>query len=541
LTGERETRALRKFSDKVNACVIGSGAGGGVVAKKLADAGLTVVVIEAGKRFDPLRDYTSARADWELAGKESVKKDFSVPALHNVELTNPNSVRPVEVNGVGGGTLFYLAYAVRMRPDDFKVHSLDGVAMDWPITYEDLVPYYRKVELELGVSGLAGDPWTPQVEPYPNPAFENSYANKIMKRGFDKLGLRLWPTPMARLSRPFDDRPMCNQCGNCDHGCITGAKSGTDVTFLRKAEASGRVEIRPQAVATQIRLDASGKAKGVLYFDRFGTEQEQLADVVVVSAGSIQSPRLLLNSKSNLFPDGLSNSSGLVGKYFAQHITVRSAACFADRIDSFRGFFGGATSQDLSSTAPKNNFVRGWCHELHSGISKPAEMALLTSAWGDDLKRHMRKYFGHIAGVTTVGEQLTDEKNCVELHPERKDSYGMPIARVSLHLTSNDAEMIKAMKKNIYDIYAAAGAAEILKLEHRTGASPHNYGTCRMGRDPKQSVVNNFCQSHDVSNLFVIDASCFVSVGTANPALTIQAIATRASEYIAKQGKNGNI
>ena len=322
---------------------------------------------------------------------------------------------------------------------------------------------------------------------------------------------------------------------------MSKAKSSVDVTYIPKAEATGKVIVRPECIATRIRVDAKGKAKSVIYFDKNGVEHEQKARIIIVSAGTIQSPRLLLNSKSKIFPDGLANGSGLVGKFFTQHLPVTSAAVFPDRIDSFRGFFGGATSQDLAKTAPTNSFVRGWCHELHSGIKGPLKMALFSRTWGRQLKDYMRKYFGDVAGITTVGEQLPDERNCVELDPEVKDNYGMPVPRITFEPRKNDRLMLEAMKKNIKEIYDAAGATEILYTSYRPGTASHIVETCRMGNDSKTSVLNSFCQSYDVPNLFVIDGSCFVTIGTANPSLTIQAIAVRASEYIIEQGKRGNL
>ena len=531
---------MSKFSKKVDACIIGSGAGGGVVAKELGEQGINVMVLEAGRRFDPLRDYTSARPDWEVAISENWDQ-FIVPALYKVTFGNSFISRPTEAHGVGGGTLRYIAYAIRMVPDDFQIYTVDGTGMDWPLTYEDLAPYYRKVELELGVSGKAGDPWTPLIEPYPNPPFEFSYANKIMKRGCDKLGIRLWPTPMARLSRPFDKRPMCVQCGNCSNGCMSTAKSSVDVTYIPKAEATGKVIVRPDCIVTRIRVDGDGKAKSVIYFDKNGVEHEQKAGVIIVSAGTIQSPRLLLNSKSKLFPDGLANGSGVVGKYFMQHLTVNSAAIFCDRIDSFRGFFGGATSQDFAGTDKTNSFVRGWCHELHSGIQGPLKAARYSRTWGRQLKDYMRKNFGHVAGITTAGEQIPDKRNCIELDLEVKDDYGMPVPRITFEPRKNDRLMLAAMEKNIRELYDAAGAEEILYIRYRPGLSAHNVGTCRMCNDYKTSVLNSFCQSHEIPNLFVIDGSCLVTMGTANPSLTIQAIAVRASKYISEQSKKGNL
>jgi choline dehydrogenase-like flavoprotein len=530
---------MKKSSPRADVCIIGSGAGGGVVAKELAEKGINVVVLEAGRRYDPLRDYTSARSDWATADWGSDK--FKVAALNKVTLGIKGTHRPIEVYGVGGGTLRYFAYALRMRPDDFHIYSSDGVGVDWPITYKDLVPYYRKVELELGVSGEAGDPWTPNVEPYLNPPFPYSYANKIIKRGCDRLGIKLWPTPMARLSRPFDGRPMCVQCGHCDGGCMSGAKSSIDVTYISKAEATGKMVLRPECIATRIGISPQGKAKSVLYFDKNGIEHEQEADVIVVSAGIIQSPRLLLNSTSKLFPDGLANSNGLVGKYFMQHFNIRADAIFPDRIDSYRGFFGGASSQDFAKSSSTNSFSRGWNTALISGIRAPIELALTSSAWGTQLKDYMRNNFGHSAGIHMNAEQIPDKRNYMELDPEMRDDYGMPVPRINFSLQENDKLMLKAMKKKLKEILSASGALKINYGEIKPGSSAHNFGGCRMGNDSNRAVLNSFCQSHEVPNLFVVDSSCFVTTGTANPTLTIHAIAVRSSEYIAAQGKKRNL
>lgn len=524
---------------KTEACIIGSGAAGGVVAKELGERGASVVVLEAGRRFDPLKDYSgTASNDWEREGDYG---KFRLPAMGTYVNAGQYPLWINQACGVGGTTLIYLAYHPRMLPDDFRIYSLDGVGADWPITYEDLAPYYRKVELELAVSGQAGDPWSPPMEPYPNPPFEYSYANKVLKRGFDKLGIRLWPSPRAILSRPYDGRPACVGAGTCHLGCLTGAKSSVDVTYIPKAEATGRVEVRPESVAIRIEVDARGKAKSVIYVDKDGVEHEQEAEVVIVSAGSVQSPRLLLTSKSSPFPDGLANSSGLVGKYFMEHLGLFSSALFPERIDSFRGIPGGAYSKDFVETSPRNAFVRGWKLELSGGFTGPAHMADFIPGWGARHKDQMRRYFGHVAEIGAGGEQLPDERNRVELDPEVVDDYGVPVPRITLEPRENDRLMLAAMEKHVRELYEAAGAVEILQMQYMPGGTSHLMGTCRMGNDPATSVLNSFCQSHDVPNLFVVDGSCLVSGGTANPAHTIMAIAIRAAEYIAEEGRKGNL
>lgn len=527
-------------SKKVQACIIGSGAAGAVVAQELGEKGITVVVLEAGRRFNPLQDFKIITTfnDWEMASEEHRKK-FELPQMDAVTLGSKNIGRPTEAFGVGGSTLRYLGEYLRFLPDDFRIQTLDSVGSDWPITYEDLAPYYRKVELELGVSGKSGDPWFPDIKEYINPPFDFAYHSKILERSFNRLGMRLWPFPMARLSRPFDGRPACVHCGLCDYGCMFKARSSADVTYIPKAEATGKVEIRPECVATRIKVNSEGKVKSVIYTDKNGLEHEQEADIIIVSAGAIQSPRLLLNSKSSLYPEGLANSSGLVGKYYMTHTHCYTSGLLPDRVESFRGH-GEAISLDCASTDKRNPFVRGFDIKPKSYLKGPARTAVDTPGWGLQHKNYMRQNFGHIVAITALGEQLPDKRNCVELDPKVVDHYGMPVPRITLEFYENDKLIFKAMKRKSQEIFDAAKATDIQVLKRINFAPTHNMGTCRMGNDPKTSVVNSFCQSHDIKNLFVIDASCFVSGSASNPVLTIQAIAKRSAEYIIQKGKKGN-
>jgi len=318
------------------------------------------------------------------------------------------------------------------------------------------------------------------------------------------------------------------------------AKSSADVTYIAQAESTGYVEIRPESVAIRIKVNSEGKAKSVIYIDRNGLEHEQEAEIIIVSTGAIQSPRLLLNSKSSLFPEGLANSSGLVGKYYMMHPYVKATAIISDRIDSFRGH-GEAVSLDYVRTDKANSFVRGFQIKPKSHLIGPAGTAIDKPGWGLQHKEFMRKNFGHIVSISSIGEQLPDKRNRVELDPVVVDHYGMPVPRITLELSGNDKLIMEAMEKKTREIFSAAGASNI-EIENNRHFSPaHNMGTCRMGKDTKTSVLNSFCQSHDVKNLFVIDASCFVSCGASNPALTIQAIAGRSAAYIIEQGKKGNL
>ncbi len=524
----------------VDACIIGSGAGGSVVAKELSSQGLSVVVLEAGKRFTALKDFTVASLkDWERAKRDHLHK-FNAPKIDKVTLSNPGNAKPHVAYGVGGGTQIYLAYLLRFLPHDFKTYTIDGVGADWPITYEDLVPYYRKVELELGVSGKSGDPWFPSVEKYPNPPFEFSYAAKIFKKSFDKMGIRLWNRPTGRISRPFDGRPACVKCGQCSSGCMINAKSSTLVTYIPKAEKTGNAEIRSECAVTQIKSDKNGKAHSVLYVDKNNTEHELKAKLIVLSAGTIQSPRILLNSKSSLFPDGLANSSGLVGKYYMQHLALSAGAVFHERLDSFRGY-GGAATFDFSKTDSNNSYARGYYIAISNYRFGPVKAALKFSGWGSGHKIYMKNNFGHTAGLSTSGEMLPDERNRVALDSNTVDHYGMPVPRISLEPRKNEKLMLKAIEKKLREIYDVAGVKKVMKMSYKTGSGAHNMGTCRMGNDSKKSVVNSYCQSHDVPNLFVIDASCFVTSGTSNPSLTVMAIAKRSADYIVEEIRKGHL
>ena len=527
---------------KVDACVIGSGAGGGVMAKELAEQGMSVVVLEAGHRFIPEEDYIDTTTfEWER-GHNRRRKSFNTTTMGDYVNAGKYPTRFNRAFGVGGTTLRYMGYAIRLLPDDFRVYTLDGVADDWPISYEDLAPYYRKVELTLGVSGLHGNPWAPATEPYPNPPFEFSYANKILKRGCDKMGIRLWPVPRAQLSRTTDGRSACVGAGVCTRGCIHGAKSSIDVTYIPLAEKTGRVEIRANSIALHIECNDQGRAKRVIYADHDGNRYTQEADVIVLAAGTIHSPRLLLASASTMFPDGLSNSSGLVGKRLMDHSGVEVNASFHDRIDAFRGIPGGAISMDFSRTSKNNNFTRGWLLQLHGGeFDGPISAAFNTPGWGSEHKKAIGKVFGHRAGIRPNCEQLPDERNKVELDSTKVDYYGIPLPRITSEARENDLKVQAAAKKQLIEICEASGAYEIFSEPNRAMFNSHPVGTCRMGNDPDTSVINSFCQSHDVPNLFITDGSCFVTMGTSNPSLTIQAIATRTAEYIIRETKRKNI
>jgi choline dehydrogenase-like flavoprotein len=532
---------MERGAKSVDVVVIGCGAGGGVVAKELGESGLNVVVLEAGPRFIPRDSYPTERQDFEVASLNVFRAKDRRRDRH----TNggSSSFRYDHVKGVGGATLHYVAINPRLHQSDFQTRSRDGVGQDWPFAYEDLEPYYTRVEWELGVSGPDGEEANPFDPPrsrrFPTPPHPFNLAGQALKRGAEKLGLHYVREPLAIPTLDWQGRLACVGAGTCRLGCKIGAKSSIDVTYVPKAEATGRVEIRPECMAREVTLDAQGRAKSVVYFDPQGREQEVAARVIVVAGNAVETPRLLLLSRSPLFPQGLANSSGLVGKYFTEHMGVFVRGLFAERLDPWRGVPTGGMMQDFYETNPKNDFVRGWTIVASLGHHWPLSVASHVGGWGLEHKKRMKESFSHIAGLASIGEQIPDLRNQVELDPVIKDSHGLPVPRITSEPRENESAMIRKISTTLKEILGAAGAREIWEEEFQSGASSHFMGSCRMGTDPKTSVVNPWGRCHDVPNLYIADGSVFPSVGAVNPALTISAVATRTAEGILEAFERG--
>jgi choline dehydrogenase-like flavoprotein len=516
----------------VDVVVVGSGAGGGVVAKELGEGGVTVVVLEAGPRFDPARDYTTNRQDFESVGADVFKGD---PRRDRVTIQASLGFRFDRVKGVGGSTLHYLGISPRFHESDFLVRSLDGVGEDWPFRYAELEPYYTRVEYELGVSGPDGDEANPFDPPrskrFPTPPHPFNRASQVVKRGAEKLGLHFVREPVALPSVDWMGRRACVGAGTCRIGCQIGAKSSIDVTYVPKAEATGRVEIRPGCMAREISVGADGKARGVVYFDPQGLEQEIRARAVVVAGNALETPRLLLLSRSSRFPNGLANSSGLVGKYFMTHVPVWIRGRFDERLDPWRGIPNGGMVPDFAETDGRRGFARGWTTLLSFGTHWPLSVAHRVGGWGSEHKAQMKSMFAHSVALVSCGEQLPDIRNEVLLDPDVRDSFGLPVPRIVTEPRDNDRAMMKVIREKQAEILWAAGAREVSEQPFIPGGS-HLMGTCRMGTDPKTSVVNADCRAHDVPNLFIGDGSVFPTGSAVNPALTISALAARTADKI---------
>ena len=510
-------------SDEVDFCIVGVGSSGGVLSQRLSRAGCSVVALEAGPFWDSERDWVS---DEKGSHKLYWTEPRVVAGEHPLALGANNSGR-----GVGGGSVHWAAFAPRLHPSDFRVRSLDGVAVDWPISYEELRPYYELLEREMPVAGPALFPWGhPHGYPYgPHPMGE---VGNTLIRGCTRLGIRVSiGGPVAILSGSHGDRPHCIYRGFCIQGCKVGAKASTLITHVPDALRCG-AEIRDHSMASRIELGADGRVTGVAYFDKQGCEQFQKARAVIVSGYAIETPRLLLNSACPAFPQGLGNSSGTLGKYLMAQAGNVVLGRFEELIRLYKAPPAHAMTEEFYETDPKNDFARGFAIQTVGPlpIAFARQMMVAKGAWGWGMRRVMMDY-NHWSSIGVLGELLPWEDNRVELADET-DARGLRVAKVTFGLKDNDRKLMRHAKRVVMEVMSAAGASEVVQ-ETRFA---HLVGGARMGGDTRSSVVDRFGRSHDVPNLFVCDGSVFPTQGSANPGLTIQALAARTADYLLQQG-----
>nr|WP_238455526.1 GMC family oxidoreductase [Desulfolucanica intricata] len=514
----------RKYGDEADICIVGAGAAGGVLAYELSKAGFKVVVIEAGPYWNPQTDFASDELTMNYLGWQETRLTAGNDPL---DFGHNNSGR-----GVGGGTTHFTGVFLRFHESDFKVKTYDGVADDWPITYEDLEPYYNKIERDIAVSGPKYFPWGSFHGPYPYPEREPISANsQLFRRGCEKLGIPSVVTPLAILSAPFEGRPPCINRGFCNQGCLPNAKFSTLIHHIPKAIQLG-AEILSDCMVTQVHVDKQGMVTGVT-FVHDGREHFQKARLVILSNFVVETPRLLLHSACPQFPDGLANSSGLVGKCIMPHSGHDIFAKFHDEVRIYKGTPVLASTQEFYETDQSRGFVRGYT--LHAHGSRPLGLARNLAAkagiWGKDLYRIMRDY-NFYAQVTMVGEVLPNPANCVTLSNE-KDEYGMPRPLITFSYGENDNKLIAHGVQKANEILQAVGGEPAFIIPD-TG---HLMGGTRMGNDPATSVVDKYCRSHDIPNLYICSASVFVTSGGGNPTETVMAIAARTADHIIEQVK----
>jgi len=544
-----------KTSDEVDFVVVGSGAAGGIIAKELSENGFRVVVLEQGPYL--------TEADFTHNEVKVLNEDL----LTNHPKLQPNTFRktPDEkakpqralVYGrlVGGTSVHFTANFWRFHEIDFversKIGPISGTGFtDWPITYADLEPYYTKVEWEIGVSGLAGaspfDP--PRSKPYPMPPLPVKGSGVIFEQAARKLGWHAFPAPMAILSQARPGRSACVNCGFClAFGCEVGAKSSSLAAAIRMAEKTGRCEIRPNSYVHRIELDANGKATGAVYFDEQRNEHLQKAKTVVVCANGAETPRLLLLSANKQFPNGLANSSGLVGKYLMLNSGGVSMGVFDEPLNDYKGFAVSRIFHDFYELdAQKVGFYGGGGVDARFDLT-PISFAMGalppgTPRWGKDFKATLAHNFTRTMEIFGHGTSLPLETNSFSLDPDLKDAWGLPALRMTYKDHPDDLKLSNWLNARSLELLDAAGAKQKWNFPAQEQQfAVHLLGTCRMGNDPKTSVIDADHRTHDVKNLFLCDGSSLVTSGRGQPTMTIEALAFRAADRIRDLAKRGEI
>ena len=528
--------------DVPDVLIIGAGASGGVTAKHLAEQGFSVVVLEQGHWVNQ-SDLPGLRPEYELLGSGPWHPNPNVrQRAEDYPLNLDESVATVGMfNGVGGSTVLYAACWCRAKPSDFRVRTLDGVADDWPLTYEELAPYYAQVEFELGISGQPGNPAYPPGHNPPLPSLPINMAGRVMAQGMNKLGWHWWPGYNSIASRDHGHQKKCERLGVCMYGCPQGAKGSADVALFPDALAHG-ARIETGARVAQITLDENGLANGAVYFKN-GKEDFQPAKIVLLGANGIGTPRLLLMSDSNRHPTGLANSSGLVGKRFMTHPFGTSVGLYEEDLEDWVGPTGEAIeSMQFYETDSSRGFVRGSKWHIIPSAGRPLGMINRWTNgeggvadepfWGEQFTSRMKSSIGHLIEWMIMPEDLPEETNHISLDHSLTDSDGLPAPKVHYTTSENTRRLVDWNLQRSLEAHEAAGATKSW-ITNRNNPSWHNMGTAKMGHDRETSVVNGYGQSHDVPNLYIIDGSQFPTATGVNPTATICALAKRTATYIA--------
>jgi choline dehydrogenase-like flavoprotein len=557
MTDTQNARASVRYrdSDEVDFLIVGAGAAGGIVARELSVAGFRVVVLEQGPY---LHEADFPHDELAITALAALTNDFRVsPNTFRTTAKETAKVRDAVKYGrlVGGGSVHFTGNYWRLHEIDFVERSRKGSVPgadrdDWPLTYAELEPYYSRVEWEIGVSGLAGaspfDP--PRSRPYPLPPLPIKPVGVLAERGARKMGWTAFPAPMAILSRPYKGRAACAHCGLCEaFGCEMRAKSSTLVAMIPEAEATGRCEIRPLSYVRRVEMNNAGRVTGVTYFDAKKSEHFQRAKAVVVCANGAETPRLLLMSASKHFPNGLANSSGWVGTRLMFNGGAYAGALFEHEINAFKGVVDSRVIHDFYQLDPKLGIDGGGGLDLRFDFPPIAfatfGLPLDAPTWGLDYKHMLRDYYTRSLYMLAHTTQLPVATNTVTLDPTTKDAWGLPVIRVTFAEHPNDLKLYRFMLDRGMELLGAAGALK--RWGYPTDGQPypvvHLLGTCRMGNDPRRSVVDRFNRAHDVPNLFIVDGSSFVTSGRGQPTMTIQALAFRASEHMARMAKQGGL
>lgn len=551
-----------------DAVIVGSGAGGSACAWALTRAGLRVLVLEAGPRFDPASDYRLSENDWERtrfphrSGSLGEYRFGQMQPLHSkhdglrswsraLGRTAPGERRNAgvfsHVRGIGGSTLHFTGEAHRLNPASMELYSRFGVGADWPMAYEELEPHYATAERVMGVAGPTPDNRCPRSGPYPLKPHPFSYASQKLASGAASLGLSWVPNSLAVLSRPYEGRPSCNYCGGCNHGCPRTDKGSADVTFMRQAEATGLCQVITEASVTGLTPGDGDYVSELEYADKAGPHVLPLGKrPLILAAGAVETPRLLLASGGGR-AEGIANESGQVGRNFLETTFWVSAGLHPENLATYKGLPSDGICWDYNHPDAIPGVVGG-CRfspaTAEAGLNGPIAYARrIVRGWGAEHAATMREVFGRVLALGSIGETLPNPGSYIDLTPEARDVHGMPLARIHSHLDDGEVARLSFMADKVREILSAAGVESLVEEygTYDSFNSTHVMGTCRMGKRPEDSVVDPYGRSHRWRNLWITDASTFPSSGGGeSPSLTVAALALRTAERISGGGMDKN-
>ncbi len=552
-----ESQATFPLDEPVDFVIVGSGSAGGIIAKELATSGFKVVVLEQGpyrRAADFTHDEISVLELSELSdgGNRNNQQTFRDDESKVAVVADGNPAHYAQ--GVGGSSVHFTANFWRLRESDFRERSMLGPISgtnfaDWPISYVELEPYYTKVDWEIGVSGAPGPYDSFRSKPFPMPPIPIKSSGVLLERGSERMGWRAQVEPLAILSQPHNGRPPCINCGFCmGFGCEVNAKSSTLAAMIPLAEASGNCEIRAECAAFRVETNERGRVDEVLYYDPDGNERSQKARAIILSANGAETARLLLNSASNAFPDGLANSSGFVGRNLMYNSHSRVRALFEHPLNDYKGVQVTRVLHEFYESDPARGFYGGGGIDARPfNAATPIGFAQNGARpgirkWGTEYKKNLENDFSRSLYLMNSGTSLPLDSNNVTLDPTHKDRWGRPSLRITYKDHEDDMALARFLLDRSVELIDAAGAEKIwpLPVSYTTGGA-HLLGTCRMGDDPRFSVIDKYHRTHDVPNLFLCDGSSMVTSGRGQPTMTIMALAFRAAEHIAAVARNNDI
>ncbi len=533
-------------TDVVDVLVIGAGPSGAVVAQHMATNGFSVTCLEQSRWFNN-SEFPGDKVDWELLSQQQWHHEPNIRGFDTdyPTATGDSDVHPVMIGGVGGSTLFYGGHWHRFLPSDFRMHSLDGIAEDWPISYKDLAPFYDKVDRAIGVAGVEGDPMYPPFE-VPMPPHPIGKVGRIAARGMNKLGWHWWPSANAIASQRHGELAQCVRWGTCETGCPQGAKASFDITHWPSAIKNG-ARLLTNSRVHKITVDAQGRADGALYFDARGVEHHQKARFVVLAANGIGTPRLLKLSAHPGAPDGLANSSGLVGKRLMLHPNAEVTGVYDEPLESWLGPAGQAIhSLEFYETDLSRGFAGGAKWQVMPTGGPLRALSLydrddFDTQWGPSIHRRMDETFGRSLQWGINSQDLPEETNTVTLDADLVDSNGIPAPRIHYRLSDNTRALLRYNVDRAVEAHQAAGAVATMPTDLWPDQPGHLLGTAKMGDDAATSVVDRWNISHDVPNLAIVDGSVMPTSGAVNPTSTITALALRAAENLVATAKNRKV